>query len=117
MRSVLITQAIVTLLAVSAGAAWMGERGGFAGLWGAATALANGLLLSWRLQQAQRPIPINALRDLGRFYFSAIERLLVVGALLALGLGVFKLSPPVVLLAFIAGQLALIIAGSSGRKY
>jgi len=117
MRSVLITQAIVALFAALAGYIGAGDRGAFAGLWGAATALANGLLLNWRLRQAQRPGHTDALRHLGRFYFSAVERLLVVSVLLALGLGVLKLNALAVLLAFIAGQLALIIAGSLSRKY
>ena len=79
MRSVLITQAIVALLAALAGYLGAGDRGAFAGLWGAAAALANGLLLNWRLQQAQRPVHTDALRHLGRFYFSAVTGVSVTG--------------------------------------
>lgn len=117
MRSVLITQAMVAIVAALTGYLWKGGNAALAGLFGALVALINALLLTWRMQQGKRPPHADPQRHLYRFYFSAIERLLVVGTLLALGLGVLKLMPLALLMAFVAGQLALIIAGSLSRKY
>jgi len=117
MRSVLITQAIVVIVVALAGYLWKGGFAALSGMFGALVALINALLLTWRMQQGKRPPHADPQRHLYRFYFSAIERLLVVGTLLALGLGVLKLMPLALLVAFVAGQLALIIAGSLSRKY
>jgi len=117
MRSVLITQAIVVIVATLSGYLWKGGSAAQAAGFGAMVAYTNVLLLNWRLQQGKRPQHADPQRHLRRIYFSAIERLLVVGALLALGLGVLKLMPAALLMAFIAGQMAWIVAGSLSRKY
>ena len=117
MRSVLITQAFVVILATLSGYLWSGVGAAQAAGFGAMIAFTNVLLLNWRLQQGKRPQHADPQRHLRQIYFSAIERLLVVGTLLALGLGVLKLLPAALILAFIAGQLAWIVAGSLSRKY
>jgi F0F1-type ATP synthase assembly protein I len=117
MRSVLITQAIVLVVAALSAYLWRGGSAAQAAGFGAAIAFINVLLLNWRLQQGKRPQHADPQRHLRGIYFSAIERLLVVATLLALGLGVLKLMPAALLVAFIAGQLAWIVAGSLSRKY
>ena len=117
MRSVLITQAITVVVAVLLGYLWRDADTARAAGFGALIAFTNVLLLNWRLQQGTRPRHADPQRHLRGIYFSAIERLLVVGTLFALGLGVFKLMPAALLMAFIAGQMAWIVAGSLSRKY
>ena len=117
MRSVLITQAIVVIVATLSAYLWRGGSAAQAALFGVGTAFINVLLLNWRMQQGKRPPHADPQRHLRRFYFSAMERLLTVGTLLALGLGVLKLMPAPLLIAFIAGQLAWIVAGTLSRKY
>lgn len=117
MRNILITQAIVVIVAALSAYLWRGGSAAQAALFGAMVAFVNVLLLSWRMQQGKRPAHADPQRHLRSIYFSAIERLLMVGTLLALGLGVLKLMPAALLMAFIAGQLAWIVAGSLSRKY
>lgn len=117
MRSVLITQAIVVIVATLSGYLWRGGSAAQAALFGAMVAFTNVLLLSWRMQRGKRPQHADPQRHLRRIYFSAIERLLMVGTLLALGLGVLKLMPAALLMAFVAGQMAWIVAGTLSRKY
>lgn len=117
MRSVLITQAFVVIVATLSGYLWRGGSSAQAAGFGAMVAFINVLLLSWRMQQGKRSQHADPQRHLRQIYFSAIERLLVVGALLALGLGVLKLMPAALLMSFVAGQLAWIVAGTLSRKY
>ena len=46
-------------------------------------------------------------------YRSALERLLLVALLFALGLGVLKLAPLALLTGFIVGQVALLLTGTT----
>ncbi len=117
MRSVLITQVLVVVIAATSGYLWRGGSAAQAAGFGAMTAVINVLLLNWRMQQGRRPLHADPQRHLRRIYFSAIERLLVVGMALALGLGVLKLMPAALLMAFIAGQMAWVVAGTLSRKY
>jgi hypothetical protein len=117
MRSVLITQAIVVVIATLSAYLWKGGGAATAAGFGAMVAFINVLLLNWRLQQGKRPQHADPQRHLRQIIFSAIERLLMVGALLALGLGVLRLMPAALIVAFIAGQMAWIVAGSLSRKY
>ena len=116
MRSVLITQAIVAIAAASAGYLWKGGNAALAALFGASIALVNGLLLAWRLKRGQRPVHADPQRHLRALYLSVFERWLVVGALFAIGIGALKLLPQPLLAAFIAGQLALMVAGLRSRN-
>lgn len=79
-------------------------------LFGAGIALSNTALLAWRSHRLARRPATDAHRDLRAFFFSAIERLVIVIMLFAAGLGALGLPPLPLLGAFIAGQLVLMIS-------
>ena len=111
MRTILSIQAIVAVLAASAGYFYDGVPAALAALFGAAIALSNSLLLTWRMRQGKRHLHADVQRHLRTFYFSTIERYVVVGGLLAIGIGALQLPPLPLLVAFIAGQMAWMISG------
>jgi ATP synthase protein I len=111
MRTILSIQAIVAVLAAGVGYFSDGVPAALAALFGAAIALSNSLLLTWRMRQGKRHLHADVQRHLRTFYFSTIERYVVVGGLLAIGIGALQLSPLPLLVAFIAGQMAWMISG------
>jgi len=76
-------------------------------------ATANTLLIAWRMRPVNKA-PGNKTPDkpanLNEFIRSWLERYLVVGVLMALGLGSLKLLPLGLLSGFILGQLIWILA-------
>ncbi len=78
---------------------------------GGAMALVNVLLLEWRRYQSDKGRVINARQSLLVLYRSALERMLLVALLFALGLGVLSLDPLALLSGFIVGQMALLLTG------
>jgi len=111
MRKILYTQALVVVIATALGYFYGGRPAALAALFGAAIALSNTLLLVWRLNRGKRQIHVDAHRHLRSFYFSTLERFLVVGGLLAIGLGALQLMPLPLVAAFVAGQVAWMISG------
>lgn len=110
MRKILILQLVTLSLAASALYLTRSPEAAVAWLFGAGIALSNTALLAWRSHRlAQRPTT-DAHRDLRAFFFSAIERLVIVIMLFAAGLGALELSPLPLLGAFITGQLVLMIS-------
>jgi len=81
---------------------------GISVLWGGLAALANSVLLLWRMQPERRPTA-NPQRHLRKMYRSSLERFFVVTMLLALGMLKLKLAPLAVLLGFVVGQMALVV--------
>ena len=111
----LIALQLVLLVAVSvvfflhagihaAGAVWFGG----------VTAALNAGLLQWRRRRAEAGRALGAARSLRLLYRTALERFVLVVALLALGLGVLELAPLALVSGFVAGQLALILMGLKG---
>ncbi len=78
--------------------------------YGALAALINSGLLVWRFKQGERDYHCDAKRHLKSFYRSSLERYAVVGAWLALGFGVLNLAGLPLLLGFVIGQLAWVLA-------
>ena len=77
-------------------------------LWGGLTALANTVLLTWRMVYGDRPAQ-NAQAHVRLMYRSSLERFFVVCGLLALGMLRLELAPLAVLLGFLAGQMVLVV--------
>jgi ATP synthase protein I len=111
-RMVLSTQLVLVLLT---SAVFFLVSGGFpagsAGF-GGAIALINVLLLEWRRYQTDTGRAIDARQSLLVLYRSALERLLLVALLFALGLGALALDPLALLTGFIMGQVALLLTGT-----
>lgn len=83
-------------------------------VYGSGVALANTLLLMWRLGRSARRQSMDANRQLRTFYLSSVERFLVVATLLVAGMTALGLSPLALLAGFVLGQLTLLIAGFMG---
>lgn len=79
---------------------------GISVFWGGLAALANSVLLLWRMRPELRPTA-DPQRHLRKMYRSSLERFFVVVMLLAMGM--LKLVPLAVLLGFVVGQLTLVI--------
>ena len=82
---------------------------------GAFIALANTALIAWHMRarrsgRSNKGGEPSAQHYLRQFYCSSLARYLVVGVLLASGLGGLKLMPLALLAGFILGQLIWIIA-------
>lgn len=111
-RMVLSTQLVLVLLT---SAVFFLVSGGFqagsAGF-GGTIALINVLLLEWRRYQTDTGRAIDARQSLLVLYRSALERLLLVSLLFALGLGALALDPLALLTGFIMGQVALLLTGT-----
>ena len=79
-------------------------------LYGSLVAIINTVFLYWRMQKAQTRTNETADASLKAVYRSAIERFILIGCLLAIGMvGVLKLSPVIVLISFIIGQLVFLL--------
>ena len=75
---------------------------------GVGIAVANTLMIAWRMRRGR--VASAAQPSLSEFYRSWLERYLLVGALLAAGLGGLKLMPLGLLSGFILGQMIWILA-------
>lgn len=116
MRTILIAQVFIVFVASGAGYIYGGMPAATAALFGAGIALSNTGLLVWRLHRGKRQLHADAQRHLRSFYFSTVERFVVVGSLLAIGIGALQLAPQPLLVAFIAGQVAWMISGLTSGK-
>ena len=111
MRTTLNIQVIVVVAAVLLGYVYGGMPAAMAALFGAGIALSNSMLLVWRLHRSKRQVHVDAHRHLRSFYFYTLERVVVVGSLLAMGLGALQLMPLPLIAAFVTGQMAWMISG------
>ncbi|MDH4215500.1 MAG: ATP synthase subunit I [Gallionella sp.] len=115
-RRVVWLQIATTLALTGIAFGFHGLPTAIAVLSGGLVAVANGVLLAWRMSRAALLLaseanhPSGAHRQLRLLYFYAAERFLVVVVLLGLCLVVMKLTPLAVLGGFVMGQAALIIA-------
>ena len=103
-------QIIVTAAIVTASYLALNENAAESILFGSSIALANTLLLAWRMRQSARAQHMDAHKHLWSFYRSSLERFLIVAMLLAAGLGPMGLLPLAVIAGFALGQMTLIIS-------
>ncbi len=93
-----------------------GRSAALATLYGGVVAMCNAGLLLWRMYSAQRRASLGAQQDLRLIYRTGMERLLLAGVLLALGMGPLKLDPLALVTGFVLGQCAWLVAvGGVGR--
>lgn len=103
---------IALLLAVSlAGYLIWGLSIAIAACFGSGISAVNTLMIAWRMRQpvGRTAAAPDAAPGLSEFYRSWLERYLLVGVLLALGLGGLKLMPLGLLSGFILGQVIWIV--------
>jgi hypothetical protein len=81
-----------------------------ANLWGAVTAVLNGVLLVSGLSRTEKVKNYQPHHLLRTMYRISMERFFVVIFLLSIAMGALKLPAEAVLCGFVAGQVALIVA-------
>lgn len=84
-----------------------------AALYGASAAMVNIGLLLWRWRRGRYDYHCDGERHLRQFHRSGMERFFVVGSMLAMGMAGLNLEPLVMLLGFIVGQVAWLIAATA----
>lgn len=103
--------AMVAMVSVVA-LAWRDQGTAGAVLFGGAVALANTGLMVLRWWRGLRAYHCDGERHLRSFHRSSLERFFVVVVLLATGLALLRLTPLPLMLGFIVGQLAWVIAAA-----
>ena len=109
-RRVALAQVGIGALVTASAYLYGGWAVAAAATFGSLTALANTVLLAWRLGAAEKRGPRPAHEEATTIYRSALERFVVVLLLLAAGLGWVKLQPGPFLAGFVLGQLVLLSA-------
>jgi ATP synthase protein I len=116
-RRVAVAQAGLALIAALAGGAFSGIGAGLAALYGALVAVAVSAVLIWRERQSMQHPEWDQHRLFKLFIRTGLERLVLLVALLAAGLGVLKLAPLPLLLGLLLAQLGwLAVATSRNSK-
>jgi ATP synthase protein I len=116
-RRVAVAQAGLALIAALAGGAFSGIGAGLAALYGALVAVAVSAVLVWRERQSMQHPEWDQHRLFKLFIRTGLERLVLLVALLAAGLGVLKLAPLPLLLGLLLAQLGwLAVATSRNSK-
>ncbi|MDO9226117.1 MAG: ATP synthase subunit I [Pseudomonadota bacterium] len=92
---------------------WRGPEPAVAALYGGAVALANVGMLVWRWRRGRYDYHCDGHRHLRQFHRSMLERFFVVGIMLATGIGGLNLEPLMMLLGFIVGQCAWMVAAAT----
>ena len=108
-RLALLVQGGVLLVAAILVYLVYGQASAMAVASGGLVALANSGLLAWRMRGAERGAGTDAQQDLRMLYRTGLERFALVVFFLALGMGVVKLDPPVMIAGFVLGQLAWLV--------
>ncbi len=116
MRSLLIIQLALVLLAAAGFVYYMGQTTVFASFFGGAVAIANTLLLSWRLDSAAEMANDNPDGGVLTLYLGVVQRFIFVLVMFGIGMGALKFSPPAMLGTFALAQLAYMIYGSKRAK-
>jgi ATP synthase protein I len=105
--------AILQVFTVLIGSAFvygvLGSSAAVAASYGGTVALANTLFLVWRMRQGEQQLDANVSRQLLSFYRSSLERFVIVGLLLATGMGVLHLAGLPLLAGFVFGQVSLMV--------
>lgn len=110
-KLVMLQLLLVSVTSVVFFALYGGFQAGSAA-YGGVSACASQLLLAWRRNKADRGPALSAGASIRLLYRTALERFVLVGVLLVLGLGVWRLDPLALITGFIAGQLALVFNGT-----
>ena len=101
---VAVLQAVIVFAV--AGIAWFywGDKAALSSAYGAAVALSTTLLTMWRERQSAANEAWTAQRHLGQMFRLELERLVLVGVLLALGFASEDAEPLALITGFVLGQ-------------
>lgn len=116
LRRIIIAQSIVITLCALYYLLAVDAKHGIAAFFGGAVALSNSLVLRWNFERAGRIAGNHADKNLRLLYRTAAQRLFLTIGLLALALGGLKLEPQSLLVGFLAGLAALLVARYGFRK-
>jgi ATP synthase protein I len=112
-QRVAMAQAALALIAAVIGGVFAGFDAALAALFGGLVALAVSAVLVWHERQSKRHPEWDQHRLFKMFIRAGVERLVVLVGLLAVGLGVLKLSPLPLLLGLLLAQLGWLAAALS----
>jgi ATP synthase protein I len=112
-QRVAMAQAALALIAAVIGGVFAGFDAALAALFGGLVALAVSAVLVWHERQSKRHPEWDQHRLFKMFIRAGVERLVVLVGLLAVGLGVLKLSPLPLLLGLLLAQLGWMAAALS----
>ncbi len=115
-RRVVLAQAGLAPIAALVAGVSGGRVAGLGVLYGMLAALAVSAVLVWREWQSMRHPEWDQHRLFKLFIRTAVERLLLLAGLLAVGLGGLKLAPLPLLLGLVLAQSAWLAAAASGKK-
>ncbi len=101
----LLIQAVMVVIAAVMAFLMQGIEFSMALLYGGATSLASTLIGAWRMRIATDEAIHSTALGMAGFYKGVLLRMVLVIALLALGMGVLKLTALAVLIGFIVAQL------------
>lgn len=88
---------------------WQGQAAAIAGIYGAAMAVTNTLLIKWHLWRAAETARADAGKNLSKAYRCVAERWIFTIAFFVIGFKVLALSPQPLLISFVLTQLVLFL--------
>ncbi len=110
MRSVLITQLIVSAIVGAAAFAVAGQPAARAAVYGGGIAVVNSVLMRRRVQRAGAAAEQTPARSSLTLYLGAVERFVFTLVAFALGMGWLGLAPAPLLVTFALAQLGYVVA-------
>jgi ATP synthase protein I len=110
MRKLLLTQLLLVALVAVGSYLQFGQPAAQAALFGGCIALVNTLLLAWRVRNAGHRAEQSSSRGALTLYLGAVERFVFTLLAFIAGMGMLKLPPLPMLVAFAAAQLGYWIA-------
>jgi len=115
-RRVLVSQMVLTLLTAGAALALQGSAAALAAFYGGGVALIGTWLLGRRVSRTPETAQQNDAVNQLALYAGVLPRFIVTLVLLAAGLGLFKLAPIPLIVAFGLAQLGFVINLASARQ-
>ena len=115
MRKLLLTQLFLVALVAGGSYLQVGRSAAQAALFGGCIALVNTLLLGWRVRNAGQRAEQSGARGALTLYLGAVERFVFTLLAFIVGMGMMKLPPLPMLVAFAVAQLGYWIAARDSQ--
>jgi ATP synthase protein I len=114
-RRVLLSQIVLTLLTTAVALVLLGRGAALAALYGGVVALIGTWLLGWRVSRTPETAQLGDAVNQFALYAGVLPRFIVTLALLAAGIGWFKLAPIPLIVTFGLAQLGFAVNLGSAR--